>query len=102
MKRKKILFLPRYSRMGASSRLRTYQYLPYLKAEGVEVCVAPLFNDRYLNELYSGRGISWINVLRCYFKRLIRLFKASSYDAVVIEKELFPYLPAWAEWWLSK
>jgi len=71
--------------MGASSRLRTYQYLPNLEAEGVEVSVAPLFNDGYLNELYSGEGISWINVLRCYFKRLVHLLEASRYDCVVVE-----------------
>lgn len=88
--------------MGASSRLRTYQYLPYLEAEGMEVHVGSLFNDRYLKELYSGRGISWANVARCYLRRLRLLFKASAYDGVVIEKELFPFLPAWAEWWLSK
>lgn len=102
MKRKKILFLPRYSRRGASSRLRTYQYLPHLEAAGIEVRVAPLFNDRYLQELYSGRGISWTNVTRCYLRRLMLLFTVSDYDGVVIEKELFPFLPAWAEWWLSK
>src|SRR5690606_11921506 len=102
MKGKKILFLPRYSRMGASSRLRTYQYLPYLEAEGIEVRVAPFFNDRYLKALYSGKGISWTNVVRCYLRRLRLLFKASAYDGVVIEKELFPFLPSWAEWWLSR
>ena len=88
--------------MGASSRLRTYQYLPYLEAEGMEVRVAPLFNDRYLKALYSGGGISWANVVRCYFRRLMLLFQTSAYDVVVIEKELFPFLPAWAEWWLSR
>lgn len=88
--------------MGASSRLRTYQYLPYLEAEGIEVRVAPLFNDRYLKELYLGRDLSWSNVVGCYLRRLMLLFKASAYDVVVIEKELFPFLPAWAEWWLSR
>ena len=94
MKCKKILFLPRYSRMGASSRLRTYQYLPLLEAKGIKTTVAPLFNDRYLQELYSGKGTSWQNVVRCYFKRLRWLLKAHQYDCVVVEKELFPYLPA--------
>lgn len=102
MKRKKILFLPRYSRMGASSRLRTYQYLPLLAEQGIEATVAPLFNDRYLKELYSGKGTSWLNIARCYWRRLKWVFQSHRYDGVLIEKELFPYLPAWAEWWLSK
>lgn len=88
--------------MGASSRLRTYQYLPFLEAGGIETTVVPLFNDRYLKELYSRKGTSWLNIMRCYWGRLKCLLKVHQYDSVVIEKELFPYLPAWAECWLSK
>lgn len=100
MKPKKILLLPRYSRMGASSRLRTYQYVPFLKTKGIEVTVSPLFNDRYLKELYAGKGTSWRNILHCYWGRLITTLKATEFDQIVIEKELFPFFPSWLEWWL--
>ncbi|MCA2952676.1 hypothetical protein [Microcystis sp. M038S2] len=33
----KILLFSRYDTLAASSRYRTYQYLPYLKKEGIEV-----------------------------------------------------------------
>lgn len=101
-RKNKLLFLTRYSRIGASSRLRTYQYLPHLQAAGWKVIVAPLFNDRYLIELYSGERPSWINIITCYFRRLACLFKIRQYDGIVIEKELFPFLPSWAEWWISR
>ncbi|MEX2591326.1 MAG: glycosyltransferase family 4 protein [Anditalea sp.] len=100
--KKKILFLTRYSRMGASSRLRTYQFLPFLREKGWEVEVKPLFNDQYLSELYAGKGLSWINVFNCYVNRMLLLFTFHQYERIVIEKELFPFLPSWAESLISR
>jgi hypothetical protein len=44
----KVLLLARYDRQGASSRLRTMQYLPYLADAGLEVRVESLFDANYL------------------------------------------------------
>lgn len=93
----RILLLSRYDRKGASSRLRFFQYLPHLDAAGLEVTVAPLFGDDYLERFYSGGGTSGLMVARYFWARVARLIKASSYDLVWIEKELFPYVPAWLE-----
>lgn len=99
---KKILFLPKYPRMGASSRLRTYQFLPSWIKAGYEVKVSPFFNEFYLKEKYKGQGVTKSNVLKCYLKRLLVLMGFWRYDLVWVEKELFPFLPAWAEWFLAK
>ncbi|AFL82355.1 glycosyltransferase [Aequorivita sublithincola DSM 14238] len=96
----KIIYFTKYTRKGASSRLRSYQYFPFLEEAGFSVSVFPLFSDKYLNQLYNGK-VSKITILNCYFKRLINLYKISKKTKVVIEKELFPYLPAWAEQFLS-
>ena len=101
-KQKEVVFLTRYSRMGASSRLRTYQYLPYIREKGWNVTVKPLFNDQYLTELYKGTGVSWPNIISCYINRFFVLFQLQKYDRVLIEKELFPFMPSWAEWWISR
>lgn len=98
----KILFLPKYPRLGASSRLRTYQYIPLWENQKHLVKVAPFFNEKYLNRFYSGQKHSFLNVLGSYFKRIYFYFLAFHYDQVVIEKELFPFFPAWAEFLLSK
>ena len=45
----KILILSRYDRRGASSRLRTMQYIPYLSRAGFDVEVASLFDADYLD-----------------------------------------------------
>jgi len=89
----KILFFTKYSRKGASSRYRTFQYLDYFRQHGVEVYVSPLLGDGYLENLYSGRRASKLYLLKSFSKRVFYIFKARKYDLVVIEKELFPHIP---------
>jgi len=99
---KKILFLPKYTRKGASSRLRTYQFLPLWEKEGFEVSVSPFFTEEYLCKIYSHQSPGYLHVLKCYFRRFFILFSVRKYDLIIIEKEVFPYLPSIAEWILSK
>ena len=97
----KILYLTKYTRIAGSSRMRSYQYFPYLEEAGMQVTVKPFFDDAYLKDFYAGKkNIS--AVVKSYVKRLGVLFSVFSYDRVVIEKEIFPFLPAWAEWMLKR
>ena len=93
----RVLALTRYARMGASSRMRTYQYVPMLSALGIQVTVSPLLSDRYLECLYVQRRANWYEVLRNYLTRALWLLRARKFDLLWIEKELFPNLPAWFE-----
>ena len=93
----KILALTRYGRLGASSRLRMFQYSPSLQALGIAVESTQLLGDEYLKRLYDGRSTSWHRVAVDYFRRLLCLLHVRSYDLLWIEKELFPFLPAWFE-----
>ena len=92
----KILYFTKYSRNAGSSRLRSYQYFPYLEKAGFQVEVSPLFSEAYLKALYAGKPTKK-QALAGYAKRLVKIFTVGSYDRVVIEKELFPFLPAFAE-----
>jgi glycosyltransferase involved in cell wall biosynthesis len=95
----RVLYFTKYSRKGASSRLRSYQYFPFLKENGIEVEVSPLFNDVYLSNLYQGRSNA-VEIIKSYAKRFAKLGTAFHYDKIVIEKELFPYFFSWFEWLL--
>lgn len=95
--KKQILLLTKYSRMGASSRLRTLQYLPLLEQQGFEFTVHSLFCDDYLKALYSGSHRSFLIVIKSYLKRLSVLFTVLNYDLIWIEKEIFPYMPSFFE-----
>lgn len=92
----KVLLFARYGALGASSRVRYLQYLPYFRSQGVEVSVVPLFSDAYLRAIYQG-GSRWREVLAGYWRRIRALLKVHQFDVVIVEKELFPFMPAFVE-----
>ena len=92
----RVLLLARYGRLGASSRMRTYQYLPTLTASGIRVTEAPLFGDSYVLSLQNG-AIVFSEVVRAYIKRLQAVLTSTRYDLLWIEKEALPWIPAWIE-----
>lgn len=89
----RVLLLSRYGSLGSSSRLRHYQFLPFLKAQGISVDVAPLLSDRYLTTLYGEGRRSPGAILAAYATRIPRLLTARRYDLLWIEKEVLPWLP---------
>lgn len=96
----KVAFFTKYTRLGASSRLRTYLYLDYFKEKGIKCEVLPFFSDEYLIEVYRTRHHNkWLS-FKSFLRRIFQLLGVRKYDFIVIEKELFPYMPAFFEWCL--
>ena len=96
-RRLNVTLLSKYSRLGASSRLRSLQYLPELAKEGIQVTPLPLFDDAYLRRLYNLEGRSVAAVVGRYGARTWQMRRASGADLLWIEKEALPYLPSWVE-----
>lgn len=92
----RILALTKYGPLGASSRLRTLQYLPVLRAAGLTIDVRELLDDRYVQDMYAGR-ISAVHVAKRYVKRFRDLLRASRYDLIWVEKEILPWVPSLIE-----
>lgn len=88
----RLLVLSRYSRLGASSRLRTMQYRPWLEDAGFNVEYAALFDDDYLQKLYSGQK-SETHLLRYYRQRISKLRQRPKPKLAWIEYETLPWLP---------
>lgn len=93
----KVLYLTKYTKKAASSRLRSFQYFPLLEKENIEITVRPFFDDSYLDKLYNKQKQHPIAILKYYFSRFFVLFTVFKYDKIVIEKELFPYFFSWFE-----
>src|SRR5208283_4737563 len=93
----RILMLPRYSRLGASSRYRFMQYVPMFKQAGAEVEVWPLLDDAYIRDLYSRKRRPISSVVAGYERRLRQMRSVRDFDAVICEQEAFPHLPDWFE-----
>lgn len=87
-----ILVLPRYGQLGASSRLRMYQYLPLLREAGFEVSTSPLLDDDYVRGLHTGSAPK-LSILKDYWQRVCILLQIERFDVVWIEKEALPWLP---------
>ncbi|MBY0243937.1 MAG: glycosyltransferase family 4 protein [Sphingobacteriaceae bacterium] len=88
---KKISYYPRYDRLGASSRLRIYQFLPEL-IKDYDISVNYLLSNQYVKNIYTKTPQSKWALFKAYCSRLISIIKDDA-DIIVIEKELFPYLP---------
>lgn len=93
----KVSLLSKYSRLGASSRLRSLQYLPSLEQAGISVTPHALFDDDYLNRLYDGRGRSLPSMACRYLARARQLRRPGETDLIWMEKEALPYVPYWLE-----
>lgn len=92
----RLLMLPRYGPLGASSRLRMYQYVPELRNAGVHVTMSPLFSDAYVRALYAQDSRA-LEAVRGYLRRVQAQQTAKLFDVVWAEKELLPWLPAFLE-----
>ncbi len=97
----RILALTRYGRLGSSSRVRFYQYFPYLRDQGMEIVNAPFFGDDYVNNLYWDHKRTFKPILRAYLKRIRDLTSSSSFDLIWLEKEMLPWFPVLFEFLLS-
>ncbi len=93
MSAKRILILSRYTEKGPSSRVRMYQYLPYLMEAGFECDVQPFFDDMYIETLFQRKPRALLKVLKAYFKRIISSLKFKQYDLVWLQYELLPWMP---------
>lgn len=98
----KVLFLPKHEYMGASSRYRTLQYIPFLKEKNIDYDISPLFSDEYLKYKYeNGKENKLITIKRILKRIKTILIDAPKYDVLVIEKELIPYFPPLLEYYLK-
>lgn len=93
----RLLALTRYQRLGSSSRVRFYQYYPYLKLHGIEIVSAPFFDDEYVRDLYKAQTISLKVAIQSYVARLITLMHQNKFDLIWVEKEFIPWFPAGLE-----
>ena len=92
----RVLLLSRYSRSGNTSRVRSYQYIPLLAEDGIEVMAAPFSGEDYLRDLYTGRR-NWAAIFRSYLTRARVLLDCGKFDLVWLEREMLPMAPALAE-----
>ncbi|MBM4131368.1 glycosyltransferase family 4 protein [bacterium] len=93
----RVLCLPKYGDLGASSRLRFSQYLPRLAAEGLVVESDPLLSDAQLAARYERGGYGAGALLGAYLRRCRRLLLRRRYQLLWIGQKALPWWPVAAE-----
>ena len=92
----RVLLLTRYGNLGASSRIRFLQYIPWMEKSGFYTLPQPLLSDEMLAKCYGGSGYG-MALLKSYFRRCNALLNSKQFDLVWIEKEALPWWPLWSE-----
>lgn len=93
----RVLALTRYTRRAPSSRLRFYNLQAPLVNHGITLDCAPFFSEDYLARRYAGQRASVTDVAASYGRRLAMLPRLTHYDALWVQAEMLPLLPAGLE-----
>lgn len=88
-----VLLLSRYERLGASSRVRSYQFLDALAVAGISVQVCPLFDDDYVRARHGEAGVPIGNIAAAYARRVRDALTHRDAAVLWLEYELLPWLP---------
>lgn len=95
----KILFLTQYDMNGPSSRVRTYQFIPFFEERGVRCVIKPLIvgpvKEMLAILLYSKkfwpRAKICLKILWRFIRRYPEVLSAWNYDVVVVQKDVLPF-----------
>ncbi|MCB0188240.1 MAG: glycosyltransferase family 4 protein, partial [Caldilineaceae bacterium] len=92
-----VLFVVPYPIEAPSTRYRVYQYLPYLQANGIEPTVSRFIDSsKFFKRLYQPGGAAY---KAAYFvaqsvRRFLDLTRVHRFDAIFIQREALPVVPA--------
>jgi hypothetical protein len=86
----KVLFLTQTTELGPASRYRVYQFLPALKAAGVEYEVSPSVRSDEYSAYFGGKWTKARFLPRILSRRGRDVKRMKDFDAVFIQKEFFP------------
>lgn len=92
-----VLALTRYGSLGASSRIRFFQYFPYLQGQGIHLAYNELVDNALLKSRYLHAKYGYGELFTAYLKRIWILLSKSHVGTLWIEKETLPWLPLWLE-----
>lgn len=93
----RVLALPLYGALAASTRHRVSYFLPELSSRGINVDVAPLLGDDYLSHRFGSGGVSLGAVASGYLRRVSTLLSQGRYDCAWVQGELNPLFPGWLD-----
>jgi len=91
----RVLFIVPHPIEGPSSRFRVYQFLPYLREQGIKATVRPFLSSRLTPIIYQ-QGQFGLKVCVALWGTALRVFDilaARNYDVAYVLREAFPFGP---------
>ena len=99
----KVLIFSMYDHLSASTRQRYSQFINTARKDDIIFEIKPLLSNSYLINKFKKNKISKIYVLKRFIIRLFNLLTLQNKsDLLIIQFELFPYLPYFFERLLLK
>jgi len=90
-----ITFFTKYTSQSATSRYRSFFYMRQLLNKNYNLSTHSFLYSEYLENIYNNKPKKNLKIVFAYFGQLFSLFTASK--NLIIENELFPFLPYWFE-----
>lgn len=87
----------KYGDQAASTRQRLLQFVPYFRAEGIDVSIRTLFPNSALQRFNATGERSSVQVMRAYADRMREIGRSGKSQFIWVSRELFPYLPGWTD-----
>ena len=97
-----VVYFAKSTAIGPTSRYRIFQYLPIFREQGIECLVHPLFDNTYwkiieIPSSFLQMAAKIVYVIGRFLRRGWDVLTIGNVDLIVIEGQLFPYLPALVE-----
>ena len=90
----------KYPTQGATSRYRSFAFASRLAESNYNIEIQSLMPIGYLARLFANQSKQKTQILLSYLERCFALFRSS--QNLIIERELFPYIPYGVEKWFLK
>lgn len=95
----KVLFLAAYSNLVAASRIKVYQFLPFLEEKGIKcrvICFTPSFLYRLRVASENNKKILLVyyplSFIVRFYKAILAVLTAPNFDIVYINEPIMPFL----------
>jgi glycosyltransferase involved in cell wall biosynthesis len=93
-------FFTKYPTQGATSRYRSFAFAFRLSEMDYNIEIQSFMDNGYLKALFAKKSKNKIRIFLSYAERIIAVLRSA--DNLIIERELFPYLPYGFEKWFLK